>query len=200
MTCPVSPSAPQNKNSVSSRGWRSAPRDLTPAQALARYDRRVFCGSDMMAPLCDLIAAGGPSPSARLEMTRIHSFLKGSNTYFAATLSNHVIPVTAKLAVSSDASVAILLHPFHLTRYHIDLKRAIASNVSCPVLFGNGVVTRKQRNLKPALIIGMKGCHGAVFLGYEKFSIRERSRIRNTLSGRSAVNGTYRNHPFDARF
>jgi hypothetical protein len=34
------PSAPHNKNSVSSRGWRSAPRDLTPAQALARNNRR----------------------------------------------------------------------------------------------------------------------------------------------------------------
>src|SRR5438270_6694967 len=73
------------------------------------------------------------------------------------------------LAISSDPSVAVPLNPFHLTRDHIDLKRAIAAEVSCPVLSGNGVVTRKQRNLKPALIIGVKGCHGAVFLRYEKF-------------------------------
>src|SRR5881398_3168545 len=51
------PSAPHNKNSVSSRGWRSAPRDLTPAQALARYDRRVL-RFRRDRPLCDLIAAG----------------------------------------------------------------------------------------------------------------------------------------------
>src|SRR5438552_6811403 len=57
-----------NKNSVSSRGWRSAPRDLTSAQALARYNRRVL-RFRRDRPLCDLIAAGGPSPSARLGMT-----------------------------------------------------------------------------------------------------------------------------------
>src|SRR5438552_10360397 len=57
-----------NKNSVSSRGWRSAPRDLTPAQALARYNRRVL-RFRRDGPLCDLIAAGGPSASARLGMT-----------------------------------------------------------------------------------------------------------------------------------
>src|SRR5205823_2660549 len=64
--------APHNTNRVSSRGWRSAPRDLTPAQALARYSRRVlrFRGD---GPFCDLIAAGGPSPSPRLGMTHIHS-------------------------------------------------------------------------------------------------------------------------------
>src|SRR5881398_2673914 len=62
------PSAPHNKNSVSSRGWRSAPRDLTSAQALARYNRRVLRFRPDR-PLCDLIAAGGPSPSARLGMT-----------------------------------------------------------------------------------------------------------------------------------
>src|SRR5204863_6233432 len=61
-------SAPDNKNSVSSRGWRSAPRDLTPAQALARYDRRVL-RFRRDGPLCDLIVAGGPSPSRRLGMT-----------------------------------------------------------------------------------------------------------------------------------
>src|SRR5204862_1150958 len=56
------------QNSVSSRGWRSAPRDLTPAQALARYDRRAL-RLRRDGPLCDLIAAGGPSPSPRLGMT-----------------------------------------------------------------------------------------------------------------------------------
>src|SRR5204862_7084160 len=65
------PSAPHDKNSVSSRGWRSAPRDLTPAQALARYNRRVL-RFRRDGPWCDLIAAGAPSPSARLRMTRIH--------------------------------------------------------------------------------------------------------------------------------
>src|ERR1700693_5204577 len=63
------PSSPHNKNSVSSRGWRSAPRDLTPAQALARYDRRVL-RFRRDGPLCDLIAAGGPSPSWRLRVAR----------------------------------------------------------------------------------------------------------------------------------
>src|SRR5205809_5812775 len=66
------PSTPHNKNSVSSRGWRSAPRDLTTAQALARYNRRVL-RFRRDGPLCDLIVAGGPSPSPRLGMTRIHS-------------------------------------------------------------------------------------------------------------------------------
>src|ERR1700693_5045956 len=56
---------------LSSRVAETA-RDLTPAQALARYDRRVL-RFRRDAPLCDLIAAGGPSPSARLGMTRIHS-------------------------------------------------------------------------------------------------------------------------------
>src|SRR5207253_3120088 len=51
---------------------RSAPRDLSPAQALARYNRLVL-RFRRDGPLCDLIAAGGPSPSARLGMTRIHS-------------------------------------------------------------------------------------------------------------------------------
>src|SRR5437868_9349616 len=64
----IIPSAPHNKNSVSSRGWRSSPRDLTPTQALARYNRRVL-RFRRDGPLCDLIAAGGPSPSPRLGMT-----------------------------------------------------------------------------------------------------------------------------------
>ena len=64
--------SPHNNNGVSSRGWRSAPRDLTPAQALARYSRRVQ-RFRRDAHLCDLIAARGPSPSARFGMTHIHS-------------------------------------------------------------------------------------------------------------------------------
>src|SRR5438876_974362 len=61
------------QNSVSSRGWRSAPRDLTPAQALARYDRRAL-RLRRDGPLCDLISAGGPSVAAATSwMTRIHS-------------------------------------------------------------------------------------------------------------------------------
>ena len=58
------PSRSTPRNSVSSRGWRSAPRDLTPAQALARYDRRVL-RFRRDGPLCDLIAAGGPSSGSR---------------------------------------------------------------------------------------------------------------------------------------
>src|SRR5207302_8121775 len=66
-------SAPHNKNSVSSRGWRSAPRDLTPAQALARSNRPVL-RFRRDGPLCDLIAAGGPSVAAATSwMTRIPS-------------------------------------------------------------------------------------------------------------------------------
>jgi hypothetical protein len=76
---------------------RSAPRDFTPAQALARSDRRVL-RFRRDGPWCDLIAAGGqrsshgrgPVSAARDDP---HSqLLKGSNTYFAATLIAHVIP------------------------------------------------------------------------------------------------------------
>ena len=52
--------SPHNNNGVPSRGWHSAPRDLPPAQALARYSRRVQ-RFRRDAHLCDLIAARGPS-------------------------------------------------------------------------------------------------------------------------------------------
>src|SRR5436190_13742307 len=62
------------KKRVSSRGWRSAPRDLTPAQAPARYERDI----QRIRPyghLCDPIAARGASARyVSLWMTRIHRF------------------------------------------------------------------------------------------------------------------------------
>src|SRR6202051_3539776 len=100
MTCRVSPwkstliifpSAPHNKNSVSSRGWRSAPRDLTPAQALARYDRRVL-RFRRDGPLCDLNRRGRSLAVSAARDDPHSQLLKGSNPYFAATLITHVIP------------------------------------------------------------------------------------------------------------
>ena len=85
------PSRSTPRNSVSSRGWRSAPRDLTSAQALARSDRRVL-RFRRDGPLCDLIAAGGPSPSARLGMTRIHNCGKVRILTSPRRQSLHVIP------------------------------------------------------------------------------------------------------------
>jgi hypothetical protein len=79
------------------------------------------------------------------------------------------------LAISSYASVAAPLDPFDLARGYIDLEGAIGSDASVPVLPGNSVVTRRQRNPKPALIVGLKGRHGAIFLLYEEFGIRKRS-------------------------
>ena len=54
--------------------------------------------------------------------------------------------------------------------------------------------------MKPALIIGLERCHGAIFLRYDKLSMGERPRIWNALSRRSAMNRSYRNHPFETRF
>src|SRR5207248_10857830 len=59
----------RTKTACHPEAGEGTPRDLTPAQALPRYDRRIL-RFRRDGPLCDLIAAGGPSPSARLGMTR----------------------------------------------------------------------------------------------------------------------------------
>lgn len=76
------------------------------------------------------------------------------------------------LPVSSDAGVAAPLNLFDVARDYIDLEGAIASEASLPVLSGNGVVTWRQGNPEAALIVGLEGCHGAIFLLYQKLSIR----------------------------
>src|SRR5947207_15560729 len=52
------------KKRVSSRGWRSAPRDLRPAQALARYEQYIQ-RIRRHGHLCDPIPARGPSSCVR---------------------------------------------------------------------------------------------------------------------------------------
>jgi hypothetical protein len=64
--------SPHNNNGVSSRGWHSTPRDLTPASSASAIQPGVQ-RFRRDAHLCDLIAARGPSPSARFGMTHIHS-------------------------------------------------------------------------------------------------------------------------------
>lgn len=100
---------------------------------------------------------------------------------------------------SADPRVAVPVNQFHLTRGEVDLE-GIVSHCSFPVLHGNGVVTRGQRNSKPALVVRFEGGHHAILPLDEELGIRERFRIRNALSRGAAMNGTHRDRPLDPSF
>jgi hypothetical protein len=58
-----------NKDGGSSRGWRSAPRDLASAQPLSRNVTRLRDGGRSCSLACSNFQLRDPSPSARLGMT-----------------------------------------------------------------------------------------------------------------------------------
>src|SRR5262249_54040080 len=135
------------------------------------------------------------------------SFLMPRPVLLAATLRqslkvNRLLPnVPEQIASlpqlpSLHASVAVPLNLFDLTRSYVDRERTIESHSTIPVFLRDGVMPRRQRNPKPALIVCCEGCNREVVLLNDKGSIRKRFRIGNALFHWPTRNAVKKNRSF----
>jgi len=102
------------------------------------------------------------------------------------------------VANSSHSRVAVPLNLCHLASDNIDIERTVAADSAFFVFQRNDVVTGRQRDAEPALVISREGCDGALFVFHDESRVRKRLRTRNARSDRPAMSRTDSNHALDA--
>src|SRR6266496_4316470 len=138
--------------------------------------------------------------------TRVIPKAFGVNTFFNRTnkigfLVRARRPATAysrPTNKSSDPRVAFPRDPGHLARENINIERAVMPDTAFLSLLGYRVMSGRQGNPKPSLIISRERCDRALFVFHGESSIRERRRTGNAGSDRPALSWTRRNYSFDS--
>ena len=146
-------------------------------------------------------------PKKTRFFTRVIPKAFGVNTFFNRTNKIGFSSTHAALAAahsrptdkSSDPCVAFPLDPGHLARENINIERAVMPDATFLALLGYGVMSGRQGNPKPSLIISRERCDRALFVFHDESSIRERRRTGNAGSDRPALSWAKRNHSFDSR-
>ena len=90
------------------------------------------------------------------------------------------------------------IHFRHFARRDIDLPRAITSDAGPLLLARNLVMTGRQGNVKPALIIRTKGSDDTVVLRHDEINLGQGLGTWHVRSDRPRMSGTDINHAFES--